>query len=178
MRRILLSAVAIGALAAQPAMAQIARECNSRADQTAFEVEALKSQLMVLATSCHDDSGYNAFIRRYQPDLMANESAFTTYFKHEYGKRAQQEHDAYITSLANAQSDEGVKLGSDFCPRDAALFNEVQVLGDSAQLADYAAAKDLIPVTLGACAAPTPVSAHERVTRRVVHTTHVIKGKK
>ena len=44
------------------------------ADQSAFEIQALRSELMVLATGCHDDEQYNAFIRRYQSDLQGNET--------------------------------------------------------------------------------------------------------
>ena len=44
-------------------------------EQPVFDVEALKSEMMVLATACHDDAQYNAFIERYQPSLMATERA-------------------------------------------------------------------------------------------------------
>ena len=56
---------------------------------------------MVLATGCHDDDGYNAFVRKYQPELMSNENAIGDIFKHKYGRRAQQEHDQFTTELAN-----------------------------------------------------------------------------
>ncbi len=69
-----------------------------------------------------------------------------------------------MTALANAQSDLGTKLGSDFCPRNSAMFSEVMALQSGAELPEYVAAKDLVPPTLGACAvAPATVvkaSAH------------------
>lgn len=138
-------------------MAQAEEHCSTPADQSAFELEALKSELMVLATGCHDDAQYNAFMTRYKSELLANEREFDAYFKRVYGPRkAQREHDAYITSLANAQSDIGLKQGTDFCPRNGVVFEEVMALPSESDLPPYAAGKDLIPATLGACAAPPP----------------------
>ncbi len=135
-------------------------------DQPVFEVEALKSEMMVLATACHDDAQYNAFIQRYQPSLMANEHALDSYFKREYGRRGQAEHDSYITSLANAQADEGLKQGSDFCPRNATLFEEAMALEGPTDLPQFAAGQDLVPASLGSCQAPVSASAPTRVIRR------------
>src|SRR5579875_3240179 len=172
MGRYLLGLIALGAFIAQPAMAEMAKECTSPTDESAFEIQALKSELMVVTMSCQRDNDYNAFIRRYQPELRANEAAFDAYFKKAYGRRAQQEHDAYITALANAQSDLGTKLGSDFCPRNTAMFGEVMSLPSGAALPEYVAAKELVPPSLGACAVAPPVvqaSAHGRAA--VHHTT-------
>ena len=63
MRRLVSAAVALTLLSAQPVLAE--RQCSSVADQSAFEIQALRSELMVLATGCHDDTQYNAFIHRY-----------------------------------------------------------------------------------------------------------------
>lgn len=158
--RFLVSMFAVGALVAQPAMAaQMAMECSSPTEQSAFELQALKSELMVITMSCQRDADYNAFVNRYKPQLLANESELNTYFKHAYGKRSQAEHDAYVTALANAQSDLGTKLGSDFCPRNTAMFGEVMALKSGAQLPEYVAAKNLVPASLGACARPPVVTA-------------------
>lgn len=139
-------------------------------DQPVFDVEALKSQMMVLATSCHDDSQYNAFIRRYQPSLVANEHALDGYFRRVYGRRGQAEHDAFITNLANAQSDDGLKQGMDFCPRNSTLFTEAMALEGPGDLPQFAAGQDLLPASLGSCQEPAPVE-HKRVVpkRRVTH---------
>ncbi len=135
-------------------------------EQPVFDVEALRSEMMVLATACHDDEQYNGFIRRYQPSLMANERALDSYFKREYGRRGQAEHDSYVTSLANAQADEGLKQGTDFCPRNAVLFEEAMALEGDSELASFAAGKDLLPDSLGSCQAAEP--ARPKVVRTVV----------
>jgi hypothetical protein len=140
-------------------------------EQSVFDVEALKSEMMVLATACHDDTQYNAFVERYQPQLMATERSLDSYFRRVYGRRGQSEHDAYITSLANAQSDEGLKQGTDFCPRTAMLFQEAMALDGPGDLAAFAAGQDLVPSSLGSCQAPAAVHVVS-TRRRIVH--HVV----
>lgn len=163
MRRIVSAVTAIMLLSAQSVLAQ--PRCESATDQSAFEVQALRSELMVLATGCHDDEAYNAFIRRYQPDLQANERAIDAYFKHRYGRNAQTEHDRFVTELANALSREGSDLGGDFCPRNEAIFHEVLALQSSAELSDFAAGKNLVPASVDVC---TPMPTKSVVTRRVI----------
>lgn len=155
MRRFVSAVVATGLLTLQPALA--VQQCASQADQSAFEVQALRSELMVLATGCHEDKRYNAFIRRYQADLQANESLINAYFKQRYGRMAQTEHDRFVTELANAVSRRGSDLGGDFCPRNGLVFNEVLALDKPAQLGEFAAGKNLVPASLNTCSA-TPSS--------------------
>src|ERR1700759_4192383 len=146
MRRLVSTIGALQMVFAQPALAE--RQCSSVADQSAFEVQALRSELMVLATGCHDDDRYNAFIRRFQADLQGNEKAINAYFQHRYGRTAQTEHDRFVTDLANAISRQGSDLGGDFCPGNGLIFNEVLALESSAELADFAAGKDLVPTSV------------------------------
>src|SRR5664279_5025047 len=145
MRRLMSAAVALTMLSAQPGLAE--RQCASLADQSAFEVQALRSELMVLATGCHNDDQYNAFIHRYQADLQANERLINAYFQHRYGRAGQTEHDRFVTELANAMSRQGSDLGGDFCPRNGLIFNEVLALDSPAELTDFAAGKNLVPAT-------------------------------
>jgi hypothetical protein len=158
-------------LSAAAAPAPVAAPCNSDQARALFELESLKSELMVLATDCHDQDQYNAFVQKYQPELATTEHELDDYFKRAYGKRAQQAHDAYVTSLANSDAHSAHALGTDFCPRNGALFQEVMALRGPADLPAYAAAKDVVPADLGACesvpapAAPGPV--HRARTHRV-----------
>ena len=154
MRRVVSAVVAVTMLSAQPVLAQ--PQCASLSEQSAFEIQALRSELMVLATGCHDDDRYNAFIRRFQPDLQGNERAINTYFQHRYGRGAQTEHDKFVTDLANAISRQGSDLGGDFCPRNGLIFNEVLALKSVTELADFAAGKDLVPPTVPIC---TPMAS-------------------
>jgi hypothetical protein len=151
-RRILSLAVA-GSLICQQAVAQM--HCMAPADRAAFDVQALRSEMMVLATGCSDDAQYNAFITRYQPQLQANERDIDAWFKRKFGKRAQTEHDRFVTDLANAQSSAGTKMGSDFCPHNAMIFQEVMALQSAGDLPPFAAGQELIPTALDVCAEET-----------------------
>ncbi len=166
MRRSLFGFVAAGAMLAQQGTALAA--CLAPADQSAFEIEALKSEMMVLATGCHDDAQYNTFIRRFQPDLRRGEHLIEAYFRRAYGAHGQQQHDAYVTSLANAESDLGLAMGSDFCSRNAALFSEAMALPSTSDLAAYAAGKDIVPASLGTCTEPPPATVRQAVARHYV----------
>lgn len=173
MRRFFLGLAAAGALVAalQPAFAQ--KQCSSPADQTTFEIQALRSELMVLAMGCQFDDRYNAFMRKYQPDLMANERAVNAYFTRKYGRAGQTEHDRFVTDLANAISRQGTQLGGDFCARNGMVFTEVMALRSSSELADYAAGKDLVPATLEICTEAAPARA-----TTVAHKTEVKTAKR
>lgn len=173
MRRLAYGLAALGLLAIPPC-AQAA-QCTNQAEQSMFEVAALKSELMVLATGCQDQSQYNNFVLRYRPSLLHNDAQLKEYFKRVYGRRAQQMQDAFVTSLANAQSSQGTSLGSDFCPRNSVMFHEVMALKSTGQLPDYAAGKDLVPARLDLCTA----EAHPAVVkaRAVVHRKSRTKKK-
>jgi hypothetical protein len=166
MRRLLSSLAAVSLLAVQQAHAQL--ECLQPQERSVVEVAALRSELMVLATGCRQDDRYNAFVRRFQPDLMGNEKAVGDVFKRMYGKRAQQEHDRFTTDLANGESSAGTKLGTDFCDRNSMLFSEVMALRSAGDLPAYAAGKDLVPATIDIC----PQVAQAAATRKTASKHH------
>jgi hypothetical protein len=157
MRTLFSGLLAAGLLSSQMAMAQ---NCARPADKSAFDVAGLKSQLMVTAITCEATERYNAFIQRYRPHLLAHEKVLNAYFSRNFGKRGQAEHDDYITSLANSQSQNGLKAGTQFCSQNIAMFDEVMALRSGVELPEYAANKNPNqPITLVACVTP------ERATR-------------
>ena len=161
MRRLLSSLAAMSLLAVQQANAQL--ECLQPQERSVVEIAALRSELMVLATGCRQDERYNAFIRKYQADLMGNEKAVGDMFKRMYGKRGQQEHDRFTTDLANGESSAGMHLGTEFCARNSLIFNEVMALHSAAELPAYAAGKDLVPATVDLCPQVAQAPAHKQV---------------
>ncbi len=162
MRRWMMNAVlAAGVLAAPTANAEL--RCNNEAERSLFEIAALRSELMVVATGCNEAQRYNAFMRKFQPNLQANERDVSAYFKRKYGRSGQTEHDRFVTDLANARSRMGSQLGTDFCPRNSMMFAEVLALSNPADLTAYAAAKDLIPQTMDVCL-DHPVTAQAQHT--------------
>lgn len=145
--------------------------CSSPADQATFDVQALKSMLIVLSTSCKSSEPYNAFVRRYPAELKQSERAMGDYFRRAYGKRGQTEQDSYITSLANDQFRVGLQQGTDFCPRNQAIFEEAVSLRSGGDLPAYAAGKNLIPDSIGACpgVSTASTSGPARATKSRAH---------
>lgn len=147
--------VAAALLAAQLlAGAAQADQCAKSIEKDAFNVQGLKSQLMVTAISCQAQAKYNLFVTRYRSDLLGHEKTLNSYFRRAFGGRAQKEHDDYITQLANSQSEVGIQSGTLFCDRTVGLFDEVMALKDGTQLPTYAAGKGLTqPIVLVDCPA-------------------------
>ncbi|MDE2581768.1 MAG: hypothetical protein KGL52_09050 [Rhodospirillales bacterium] len=153
---------ALGLLLPPALVAARAAPCPS---PSVLDVTALQSELMVLATTCHDGPGYNAFMRRYRPYLFDTEKSLATYFRRAYGRGGQAAHDRFVTALANDQSEVGLRQGTDFCPRNQALFSEVMSLRGASELPYYAAGKDIVPVSMRACQSD-PAPGRHIVRRR------------
>ncbi|MDO9707764.1 hypothetical protein [Paracraurococcus lichenis] len=163
--RRLLALAAAAALLAQPALA--VPRCSNETDQAVFEVEALKTELMVVATTCkgNTEDRYNDFVRRYQQALVVSNREIGQYFTKLHGRGGQRAQDIFITELANARSNNARRLGSDFCPRNSGLFDEVMALQGVTDLPAYAATKDLLASGVTACPGGTPAAASARATK-------------
>ena len=165
MYRTLMGLLLAGSVALPTAFAQ---PCAKPADVAAFDTAGLKSQLMVIALTCNMRDRYNDFVVRYRPDLAQQERALSSYFSRSFGRRGQQAHDDYITSLANAQSMAGLRDGTLFCQRNAGLFNEVLGLPRGMSLSTFAGGKNFVqPVDVVACPA-----APARTRMAAAATTH------
>lgn len=166
MRKTLSGIAAACLLIGQAAAAQT---CAKPAEMSAFDVAKLKSQLMVTALACDVRDRYNDFVRRFQAELMTRERALVGYFSRAFGHRGQQEHDIYITNLANAQSEAGVQKGTLFCQQSVSLFDAVLSLPTARDLAGFAASRDLPqPISLISCPT-TPPRATRQAQRDVNH---------
>ncbi len=162
MRPLFSAIVAAGLLVSNFASAAYADQCARPVERAAFDIAGLKSQLMVTAISCQLEEKYNAFILRYRTDLVTEEKSLNSYFNRAYGRSSQKQHDDYITLLANAQSENGIKAGTLFCTQNTMMFDEVMALKDGHDLPTYAAAKTLTqPVTLVDC----PLVTKPKLTR-------------
>ncbi|NVN11727.1 MULTISPECIES: hypothetical protein [Nguyenibacter] len=171
-RRAAMAGMALaGFLNGQAAMA--ADACTTSPAHEAFDVQGLKSELMVTALSCNMQDRYNSFVAQFRGTLLAEENTLNGYFRATYGRSAQREHDDYITQLANVQSERGLKAGTAFCNQRAAMFDEVAVLDTPADLSSYAQAKDIIqPASYETCIAPERSLRTEIRTRYRGRRTH------
>jgi hypothetical protein len=151
-------------LAAGPAAARCARE----EDQQAFDIAALQSELMVMGvnTACREEQRYNAFVERYRPQLIQADRTVGEWFKSHYGRAARARQDAFTTELAQLRAFRAQALGSDYCPRNGMMFNEVMALPVQTDLAAYAAGKNLVPAELRVCETPAPAAPARRASTR------------
>jgi hypothetical protein len=169
MRRFVLNLAAAAVLTGPQAMAQTAQmQCLSPDQRALFQVQALRSEMMVLATACSDDSQYNAFVTRYQPELAAGEKAIDAWFKQKYGKRAQAERDRFVTELANAQSDASTKQGTDFCAHNGLIFPQAMAIRSGSELEPFAAGQPVVPASVDPC----PVTEVAQAPTRKKAPTH------
>ena len=135
MRSLLLNTAAFGAVSLASTNA-IAQSCANGREKAAFDLRALQTHLMVGALSCGMHDRYNAFVTRFQSDLAGAHRNLTGYFNRVHGRSAQRDLNQYITALANAQSQEGIRLGSHFCGKVGPMFDQVmRVAGNSDLLA-------------------------------------------
>lgn|GEM_PF-5800952 len=147
--------IVIAAVAtASPAFA--VSQCPSLAEANAERVRIMQTELMVGALKCRsrEDLGlfgkYNAFVRKFTPELVEHGKALTSYFQRSYGRNYQKKMDTYITSLANS-----VSMASDqdpaFCDSTAAMADAVLAGSASVTLASRNLS-DAKFITLDVCA--------------------------
>jgi hypothetical protein len=149
----------LGGLAAFLAGPAIAQSCLQSAERTAFDVRALQSQLMVAALACNKDTEYNAFVRKFQGDLAAAYRGIQGHFRRTAGNAHQRELDGFITQLANAHSQDGIRAGSQFCPLVAPLFQHAMAQPDAQALAAFAQERNVLnPVSTPECTTAAPAA--------------------
>jgi hypothetical protein len=153
----LLSGLAAAALLAggeRPALA--APPCVQETERAAFDVRALQSQLMVAALTCERQDDYNTFVQRHQQGLLSAYQGVTSHFRRLHGAvMGEQQRDQYVTELANAQSQEGIRQGLSFCRNMGPLFQGVLTLRDAGEIARFSASRNApIFYPLAACAPP------------------------
>jgi hypothetical protein len=137
------------------------------AERTAFEVRALQSQLMVAALTCNRDADYNAFVRKFQGELASSYRTVQGHFRRTAGGSHQRELDGFITQLANAHSQDGIRAGSQFCPLVTPLFQVALAQSNAAALADLTVERNVLnPLATPACPATPPARAPARTPTR------------
>ena len=78
-------------------------------------------------------------------------------------RRGRQQHDDYITQLANSQSQTGLRQGSLYCRYNLGTFDEVMALRSGAELTDYAAGKSIAqPISMSECGAAPAARSRAR----------------
>jgi hypothetical protein len=164
---VLLSTLVLSALAAAAVPVEAAPPCTSPADQSAYEVLALRQHMTLLGTKCGREQEYNKnFVARFQPALQANDRQVLAYFRRVYGRSGQGRMDTFTTDLVTDMSHRANLQGAEFCPRAAWVISEMNALRSTDELAQYAAVKDFSPPGMSMCPQGAPRSEERRAPRR------------
>jgi len=147
-----LSTLVLAALAAATVPVEAAPTCTSPADQSAYEVLALRQEMTLLGTKCGREQEYNKnFVARFQPVLQANARKVLANFRRINGRAGQSRMDTFTTDLVTDMSHQANQQGAEFCPRAAWVINEMNALRSMDELLQYAAVKDFSPAGTSMC---------------------------
>jgi hypothetical protein len=135
LRTFFIAGVSALSLYAGQAAADICADPN---DQAAVRTKTLQTELMVAALRCDGSQQYNAFVRKFERDLVAQGRQLKAYFRRAYGADSERRINRFVTFLANSASLRSLDAGDRYCASANALFAEV--LGsDAGGLAKFAA---------------------------------------
>lgn len=105
-------------------------ECLTKAEQAAFAVQALKTEMMLVAESCHEQDRYNQFVHRLLKEIRARESRVDVWMRRHGRSPA-----TFVTDLANEQSRwAATTMGAEFCSRTSSLVDEIGNLKSAEEL--------------------------------------------
>lgn len=155
---------ALAGLCASALALPAAAACLQPVEKTAFDVRALQSQLMVVALNCEQQDDYNRFVTTYRGELAGAYRQVAGHFRRAGGQR---QLDSYITNLANAQSQDGIRQGSHFCRDAGPLFQQAMGMKTTADLARFSTEKQITQVyTAEPCSVPARRTQAQATARK------------
>jgi hypothetical protein len=144
----------------------VANTCIQPSEETALQLRALQSRLMVGAIACQQQEAYNTFVRRHQGDLGGAYRTAEGHFRRAHGGQGQRRWNAMDTDIAGAQSQEHTRLGSFFCRDTTAFFQQVSSLSTGADLARFSVERNILqPYQQPVCTASAPARAARTAAR-------------
>ena len=114
-----------------------ASSCKRTAGEKSVYMRALQTDLMVAALTCNNSTQYNTFVHQFQPVLTRDYKEMTSYFKKRHGKAGATEMNAFVTHLANDESQRSISEGTaQYCEESGKLFTTVLALPND-QVEDF-----------------------------------------
>lgn len=126
MRKNRVARLVLVAAAAQFAIgnAAWAGTCASPNEKAAFDSRVLQNELMVAALTCGETARYNAFVQKFQPELVTHGKTLKSYFARTYGKSGEFELNRFMTRLANDATMRRTQMSmQEYCTSAVGLFN-------------------------------------------------------
>jgi hypothetical protein len=99
--------------------------CVRPGDEAALNSKALQSELMVSALACEETARYNAWVRKFEFELVANGTVLKRMFRQAYGAAAEMRLGQFVTALANDAAGRSAVEKAGFCLAAARVFDRV-----------------------------------------------------
>jgi hypothetical protein len=115
-------ALALGFGVAESARASV---CVRPGEEAALNAKALQSELMVSALACAETERYNAWARKFSPELIANGTVLKRMFRQAYGAGWDARLGQFVTALANDAASRSAEEKAGFCLATARVFERV-----------------------------------------------------
>ena len=132
-----LRVAAATAILLAPQVSYADQACHRSADEKSVYMRALQTDLMVSALTCNISDQYNVFIHQFQPVLVKDAKQLQSYYKKTHGKGGPTELNAFVTHLANDESERSIQEGqAQYCDEATKLFTAVLAL-PSTQVEDF-----------------------------------------
>ena len=122
-RTAVLGGLGIALLAGQAA----ADVCETPRERRAIATRVFQTELMVAALACDERGRYNAFVRKFESDLVDRGQTLKTIFSRAHGNRATGQLTSFVTRLANEASLRSLDTSEDFCAQAADMFGKVLI---------------------------------------------------
>jgi hypothetical protein len=110
---------------ATPAHAAV---CIRPGDAAALNAKALQSELMVSALACEEVDRYNAWVRQFEREIVANGATLKHLFRQAYGSAAETRLGQFVTALANEAAMRSAVEKARFCAGTARVFDRVLIM--------------------------------------------------
>ncbi|HEX3497682.1 MAG TPA: hypothetical protein VHT04_00010 [Stellaceae bacterium] len=109
--------------------------CITPRERQAYEVYALRTEVLVGAQSCRMTDRFNVFATKFTRELTTEGRALRAHYLKTYGKGGDKALDDFVTRMANNSFVEG-SGGGNLCAATTAIFEDVEALPEG-QLAVY-----------------------------------------
>lgn len=118
--RSLIAAAGLAAVMATTTPASAAQV--TAAERLALSARVLQTELMVAALTCDDHASYNAFVHKFQAQLVAHGRTLRALFHHHFGAAGTNRLTTFVTALANQAALRSAQAGAGYCVRAEKLF--------------------------------------------------------
>jgi hypothetical protein len=132
---LIVTALAAGTLAAPAALAA---DCADTVEQAALQTRAVQTEFMVAALACGQSEYYNAFVLKFQPQLIREGKNLQAYFERLHGATGTKRLNTFVTQLANLASERSIADRGQFCTTARDRMSEALAL----RVADLSAFMD------------------------------------